>query len=150
MTIKAQIKAAIDSLNLTFVTASNQVTRRESVLLRKRALRGGSVGPLTVTNAHMTRSADNQKAMIEKLRAGFRDQLPDVPVAYYAKECYLGGGAHGMNNVTFRIPLNSKTTRTIKFTWQLFNTNISRDLDPSYMTYWMVMDAYDEKTADIY
>jgi hypothetical protein len=149
MTVKAQIKAAIDTLNLTYVTARHGYTGRDTVLLRQRALAGGSKGPLTVTNAHLERCVTNQRAMLTTLKAELAKHVGEN-VKFFSRQCYLSGGIVGMENATFHIPLNSKTTRVITFAWQLHAANVSSNLDPAYQNYWYVMDVADVKTADIY
>lgn len=146
MTVKAQLKAILDTLNLTYVTARNSGTGRDAVLLRKRAKSGGSMGPMTVTNAHLDRCVTTQQKLVDRLREELTKQFGSFNMTF--KQCYLGN--HAMQNATIKIPLNAKTTRVITFTWQIFAQYVNSNYDPSYQTYWYVMDAEDVKTADIH
>jgi hypothetical protein len=145
MTVKAQLKAIFDNLDLSYVTARNGRTGFDKVILRKRAKEGGSMGPMTVTNAHLDRCVTTQDKLANKLREELSKQFGTYSMVF--KPCYVGSS--DMLNLVIHIPLSDKLTRVITFKWQTFAQYVNSSYDPSYETYWYVMETEDKKTADI-
>lgn len=138
-TVKAQIKTVIDSLGMKYPTMSIDLYRNKTIIKQK-ALRGGSIGPMTCTNAHINHMITPQTELIHAFAT-----LSHVINSCSVQESYID---NRVKNYHYEIQLDSKTVRTITFKWQLLSTySYLADLDSSYKTYWLVMDFTDSKIS---
>jgi len=95
---------------------------------RVKGFRGGSIGPMTVTSAHLKHN-DKKVQKIKSI------------ACEYAKTCYLTKNGLEM---TFLTGPNKLTTYS--FTWQLYPTHThSANLDSMYETYYLVGNSIDSK-----
>ena len=91
---------------------------------RSKGIRGGSIGPMTMTNAHMNHNAEVEAKLKE---------------AFFGFYSYDGVSS----KLTFDL---GKKTRTYNFAWNLFPSNTNAmDLDPGYQSYWLTLAITDTK-----
>ncbi len=104
---------------------------------RTKGFIGGSVGPLTVTNAYIKHCDDAAQAVL----AAFRS-LTDIDWSYDSLPAYIGN----LQNFTFTVKTGKNTQRLIKFVWERHSTYAARlRYDSSYQTYWFAMYVEDSK-----
>lgn len=95
-----------------------------------KGIRGGSIGPMTMTDAHLKHNSDAVEKLVEKLRV----LRPDV----------VEHTANGGVNITIQV--SEKQNRVLHFSWSQYPSNAaSMDLDPDYQTYWLTMSQKDVK-----
>ena len=134
---KDAIKKIVTDLDLSFVTAelTHYTTK---TLLRKKAIRGGSIGPMTVTDAHVA----HMRAAQNKIQTAFRNSYTLLVTSHSITPAAVDSRVEDLS-FTFRI--SDKIQRTVYFTWDLYPTYAHNEYDRSYKTYWMVMSHIDSK-----
>ena len=86
-----------------------------------KGFRGGSIGPMTVTNAHL----NHNKEVVQRINELTRDY-----------SCQL---AETDNGVIIKFQAGSGKDIVKEFKWNTFPTNsASMGFDPAYQTYWLV------------
>ena len=132
--MKSKINAILKDLNASYVTAEVDHYHHKTIL-RQKAFRGGSIGPLTVTTAHY----QHCHQVNDRLKKEFGNiaQITETPSFY-----------GDMKNITLVIKLTDKLQRHMEFSWQLLRTYATNEYDPSYMTYWLVLTTTDAKIKD--
>jgi len=131
----AKIKEALAKLGMTFVTI-NVGGYKTRVVDRSKALRGGSIGPMTMTDAHFGHCREVQDKVANVMRSMLDGQ---VEFDMQAMDAYMGGG---LLNFDFTIKTGKKTAKLIRFTWRLYQSNhASMEYDRGYKTYWFVMSS---------
>ena len=137
---KAQANAILKDLEVGYVKHSTGDFSGKGVIAegRYKGLRGGSIGPLTVTDAHHDHSAKVQKRVFDAFAA-----MEGATVEW--RTCYAGA-THKLSNIEVTIRLDEKKVRVLNFYWRAFKTyTASARLDPDYATYWLVMESEDRK-----
>jgi hypothetical protein len=144
VTLKAQATAILKDLGLGFIKASTGDFGSRDVVLepRQKGLRGGSMGPLTVTDAHHDRSAKVQREVY--------DAFSNLPEALVTWETCYAGATHKLSNVRVVIALDAKKVRVLNFYWRAFKTYTrAANLDSGYCTYWLVCESEDKKKSEM-
>ena len=138
MISKAEINAILKNLGLGYVKASQGEFDYRDVVLepRMKGLRGGSIGPLTVTDAYMNVNERTQ----DKVRDAFK-VIPGVSMRHVAG----WPESHRIHGLEIEIPISEKVVRVLKFNWERVNTYVGRRYDPEYRTYWYIMTTEDRK-----
>lgn len=86
-----------------------------------KGIRGGSIGPMTSTNAHWNHNRDTEQKVFNVLAT-------------------LEGVEYNSNADGIYFTLNDgKKVHKYKFSWQLFQTYAHNEYDPSYRTYWLTL-----------
>lgn len=135
---KEELKKVLDSLQMEFPSCAVDRCYKRKTLLRKKAISGGSSGPMTSTNAHM----DRNRSVEEEVTKAFTAMRPYGLQTDQSKSWVSGQ----LKNLDFIFMVDEKTQRTVKFSWEQFPTNSrSRGYDSSYQSYWFVMNTVDEK-----
>lgn len=123
----AEIKKVLDDLKMGFVKSMTKNYTYKTIL-RKKALKGGSIGPMTTTDQYINVNKEVQDKVAKAFRyidVEKRDSLP------YSGE---------MRNLIFDIRINKNTLRRISFNWDTFPTYVrSAGYDHSYYNFWYVM-----------
>jgi hypothetical protein len=143
-TLKAQANAILKNLGLGYIKASTGDFGSRDVVLepREKGLRGGSMGPLTVTDAHFDHSAKVQRAVYDAFSA-----IPEALVTW--ETCYAGH-THKLSNVRVVIALDEKKARVLNFYWRAYKTYTrAARLDEGYVTYWLVCESEDKKRSEM-
>lgn len=143
-TLKAQANAILKNLGLGYIKASTGDFGSRDVVLepRQKGLRGGSMGPLTCTDAHHDHSAKVQRAVYDAFSA-----MPEALVTW--ETCYAGA-THKLSNVRVVIALDEKKARVINFYWRPERTYTrAARLDEGYCTYWLVCESEDKKRSEM-
>ena len=143
-TLKAQATAILKDLGLGYVKAkTGGYGSRDAVLEpRNKGLRGGSMGPMTCTDAHHDHSAKVQRAVYDAFSA-----MPEALVTW--ETCYAGA-THKLSNVRVVIALDEKKVRVMNFYWRAVNTyTASANMDHGYCTYWLICESEDKKKSEI-
>jgi hypothetical protein len=138
---KADINAILKIHGLRYIKASNGeygANRRDVVLEpRLKGFVGGSIGPLTVTDAHHSLNEDMQNKVYAAFNAMEGASVKRVASAF---------DSHRLQNIVIEVPVSAKVIRVIKFNWELFRSYTSQArFDPGYQTYWYVMTIEDRK-----
>ena len=122
---KTEINKALKEIGFGFVKMRKDMYTDKTHPSKLKGLRGGSVGPMTSTNAHMNH---NQNAINETKTA-----LINI------------GGSVEKSYCDLSISFPSKKGKLIyHFNLNLFKTYAGFDYDPSYQTYWLVLDKTEE------
>ena len=86
-----------------------------------KGIRGGSIGPMTSTNAHSKHNFDVELKVTDVLRT-------------------IPGVEYSTDHTGIQFSLNDgKKVHKYKFSWQLFQTYAHNEYDPSYRTYWLTL-----------
>jgi uncharacterized protein YxjI len=105
---------------------------------RTKGLIGGSIGPLTVTNAYIKHCEDTAQQVLK----AFQSLPTDIEWSYDSTLAYVGN----LQNFTFTVKTGKNTQRVIKFCWERHSTYAARlRYDSSYETYWFAMYVEDNK-----
>lgn len=138
--VKDYINATLAKLNMGFIKIDTPGGTR--VIERVKALKGGSKGPLTVTNAHIDHCREVQMRVLKNM-ADLAAQLGSDSDYSSAITSNVG---NGLMDFQFMFKLNNKTARVLTFTWRLESTyDRSCNLDPSYKTYWFSLQTGNAK-----
>ena len=87
-----------------------------------KGIRGGSIGPMTATDAYRKHNRDVEQKAIDLLRT-----MPGI-------------GTIGVSDEGIRFSLNDgKKIHNYRFIWTLFQTYAHNEYDPSYRTYWLTL-----------
>jgi len=87
-----------------------------------KGIRGGSIGPMTSTNAHMEHNRKVEQKVIDILRS-------------------IPGVEYPSNQDAMNFSLNDgKKVHKYYFSWHTFRTYAHNEYDPSYQTYWLILN----------
>ncbi len=140
VSVKAQLKALFADLGMVFPKCASTRNFNGETLLRKKAMIGGSTGPMTVTNAWVTHCREAQDKVMTALAASGLD----VEVVQHPADF----GTSDLRDMHFTVRLDARTVRKLKFTWMRMQTyHHNMGYDRSYLTCWYVCDAEDVKVA---
>lgn len=137
--VKTEIKGIIAKLGLCYVSASADASGyTRKTLLRQKSMSGGSIGPMTMTNAHM----DHNKKAQDLVVNGFKSLVDKFGATMELKYA----DSYGLGMLMISVRLDKKTVREISFRWDLFASNLrSVGYDEGYQSYWYVMSSEDKK-----
>ena len=132
--IRAELNKYLASLEMSFPkyqTPSGSKTFRN---FKKKALRGGSYGPMTATGAHLEKCRQVCDAIVEGLL-----KLGILLEVTYTSDLLSG--------IEVRIPLSKKKTRIVRFDWHSMAAySVSMNYD-SYYNYWFVYTFEDNRNS---
>lgn len=132
--IRAELNKYLGSLEMSFPKYQTPTGSKTFRNFKKKALRGGSYGPMTVTSAHLERCRQVCDAVIEGLLK--LDILLEVT---YTHDLLSG--------IEVRIPLSKKKTRIVRFDWHsmvAYSGSMNYD---SYYNYWFVYTFEDSSNS---
>lgn len=133
--IRAVLNTYISSMCMGFpkyLTPSGYKTSRN---LKKKAMQGGSFGPMTVTTAYLEKCRSICESVIE----GFLKLDILLEVKYTSSQ---------LSGIEVHIPLSKKKTRIVRFDWHtLAAYSSSMNYDPSYKNYWFVYSFEDVRNS---
>jgi hypothetical protein len=141
--LKAQANAILKTLGLGYIKISDGYNfPPKNSSSNHKGLRGGSITPVTVTDAHHDHSAKVQREVYDAFSA-----MPEALVTW--ETCYAGA-THKLSNVRIVIALDEKKARVINFYWRPERTYTrAANLDEGYCTYWFVCETQDMKRSEI-
>ena len=122
---KTEINKALKGIGFGFVKMSVNAYQVKTHPSKMKGLRGGSIGPMTMTDQYMNH---NQTA-INEIKTGLTNIGGRVEKSY--------------NDISISFP-SKKGKLIYHFNLSLFKTYAGFDYDPSYQTYWLVLDKTEE------
>lgn len=132
--VKAKLTAALATLQLATPKYTTKDYSEKSIFSRPvKALKGGSVGPMTASSAWAEVCIGEQN----KVRKLFSEL--DVNASIEENPLFSG-----LINFEIKVPLNAKKQRVIKFDWQKLAAYGSHR-DPEYKNWWFIYSFVDEK-----
>lgn len=133
--IRASINNYLDSLGMAFPKYQTPNGYKSAPNLKKKALQGGSFGPMTATNAYLEKCRAVRESVIE----GFLKLDILLEISYTTDM---------LSSIEVRIPLSKKKTRIVRFDWRtLAAYSASMGYDSSYTNYWFVYSFEDHKNS---
>jgi len=141
---KTVVNDALKAIGLKYISISLGHYKWKAIEPRTKGLSGGSIGPMTVTNAHLDVCRETEHQVFDVIQ-----KLPsDIRWSYVRNPAYHGNGK--LEDLTFMITTGKNTVRVIKFRWELHQTySYSQGYDNAYQTYWFAMHVEDKKVTDI-
>jgi hypothetical protein len=119
---KTEINKVLKNIGFGFVKMQVNTYQDKTHPSKTKGLRGGSIGPMTATDAYMNH---NQSAINETKTA-----LTNI-----------GGKVESSyNDLSISFP-SKKGKLVYNFNLNLFKTYAGFDLDPSYKTYWLTVNS---------
>ena len=115
---KSEINKALREIGVDFVKMRIDYYHEKTHPLKKKGLRAGSIGPLTVTQAHMEHNRntiDKVKDTLYRLGGSVERTLSDLTVSFPSKKGKL----------------------IYDFNLEMFPTYAHNEYDPGYQTYWL-------------
>jgi hypothetical protein len=141
---KTVVNDALKATGLKYISINLGQYKWKAIEPRTKGLSGGSIGPMTVTDAHLTFCNDTARRVLKV----FQNLPADIDWSYVPKPAYHGNGK--LEDLTFTITTGKNTVRVIKFCWELHQTySYSQGYDNAYQTYWFAMHVEDKKVTDI-
>jgi hypothetical protein len=135
---KSAVTAALKERGLCYVGIDCGGHKRKALEPKMLGMTGGSIGPLTVTDAHMAVCRKTELMVLGAFRS-----LADVEWSYIPHDAGMGGN---LQNLEFQFKTGKNTVRVIKFRWELRQSYSAKlAYDSSYRTYWYVMYVEDQK-----
>jgi hypothetical protein len=138
-TAKTVVGNALKNIGLGFIGYNDGTPYKlKAFANRTKGLIGGSIGPLTVTNAYIKHCEDTAQQVLK----AFQSLPTDIEWSYDSTLAYVGN----LQNFTFTVKTGKNTQRVIKFCWERHSTYAARlRYDSSYETYWFAMYVEDNK-----
>lgn len=119
---KTEINKALKNIGFGFVKMQVNTYQDKTHPSKTKGLRGGSIGPMTVTNAH----ENHNQSVINKTKIALTNIGGKVESSYH----------------DLSISFPSKRGKLVyNFDLQLFKKYAGFDLDPSYKTYWLTVNS---------
>ena len=125
---KPEINKVLKGLGFGLIKMKINMYQSKTYPSKQQGIRGGSVGPMTATSAHLNhnREALNKvKDKLESIGGRVEETRADLTVAFPSKKGEL----------------------VYNFLWSLYPTYAGNDYDPSYKTYWLTYTVAERKPA---